>query len=160
MLIQIDAVYRNGETVAFNCCSQRGRKTVNLTRALPTELLFRFCNENGDREEILALDEFHSAQILISSRDRLLFSSEENISFQLDADGYQTLRIVDLNIDNADVRNVLADSYLEVEPRKWGICDCDFSVAIYSGNPDRQMQLFFTVDCCIKNVITGAAEGK
>ena len=157
MSVVIDVVYQNGEAVAFNnlqnvSCSRR-QKTLTLTRNLATDVVLRFCTAAGEALEVIAPENFGYAQILLSCRDRLLLAREEGITLETDEAGFQQLRISHLVPDSGEIANVLADSYLEIDPRRQGKVECDFSCAVYVGSDEQAMQLFFTLDALLKNAV-------
>lgn len=151
MVVKIDVVYCDGEVVEFRNQNPAAPKPLTLVRNLQTELEFRFCNLAGEPEEVVPPDDFRSAQLLLSCRDRLLAATEENITLERDDEGFLLLKVRKLDIDTTEMRNVLADSYLELEPRWRGVVFCELSLALYSTADDRQMQLFFTMDAAVKN---------
>ena len=114
-------------------------------------MVFRFCNVDGMPLTVIAPEDFGKAQVLLSCRDRVLAATEENIVLAEDDAGFQTLTVKNLNTDSAELRRVLADSYLEVEPARHGKVKCEFSVAIYSGSCEHAMQLFFTMETLVKD---------
>lgn len=153
MAVKIDVIYQDGEVIAFRNPQHPAGKLLTLVRNLATAVEFRFCNPAGEPEEIIAPESYRNAQALLSWRDRLLASTEENITFYQDEAGFQVLRIDYINIDTVEMRNVLADSYLELEPKLRGKADCELSIAVYSSSSDRLMQLFFTLDVQVKNPV-------
>ena len=154
MLSKIDVIYQNGEVISFNTPTARsGKRVLQLTRNLECDLEFRFCNELGEMEEVIAVESFGKAQALLTCRDRVLAVVEDKLSFYTDEMGFQTLRIEKLVLDSEDLRQVLADSYLELEPRRRGTAECEFSVAIFSNTSEQSMQLFFTIEGLVKDSI-------
>ena len=153
MAVKIDVVYCDGEAVDFRNQNPAAKKPLTIVRNLRTDLEFRFCNLAGEPEDVLNFGDFRSGQLLLSCRDHLLASTEENITLERDEDGFLVLKVAAFNVDTAAMRNLLADSYLELEPRWQGIAFCELSVALYSTSDDRQMQLFFTMDVAVKNPI-------
>ena len=154
MIAKIDVVYFNGEAVSCQAEHVPFRKNgavLELTRNLLTDVVFRFCNIDGMPLTVIAPEDFGKAQVLLSCRDRVLAATEENIILAEDEAGFQTLTIKNLNVDSAEIRQVLADSYLEVEPARHGKVKCEFSVAIYSGSCEHAMQLFFTMETLVKD---------
>ena len=154
MEIKLDVIYQDGEVVG--CCKQGNKHSKSLPvlyRGAVNNLEMRFCNPVGE-PEIVILPEFSAhGQVLLSCRDRLLLSREENITLSVDENGFQLLRIGNLDIDNQAVRNLLADSYLDLERKNHGCVTCEFSVAFYSDNINQLMQLFFTLDVLVKNIV-------
>ena len=158
MIAKIDVVYFNGEAVSCQAEHVPGRKNgavLELTRNLLTDVVFRFCNIDGMPLAVIAPEDFGKAQVLLSCRDRVLTATEENIVLAEDEAGFQTLTVRNLNADSAELRQVLADSYLEVESARHGNVKCEFSVAIYSGCCEHAMQLFFTVEALVKDTPAG-----
>ena len=153
MAVKIDVVYCDGEAVEFRNQNPAGKKPLTIVRNLRTDLEFRFCNLAGEPEEVVKYEDFRSGQLLLSCRDRLLASTEENITLERDEDGFLVLKAASFDIDTAAMRDLLADSYLELEPRWQGMAFCELSAALYSTTDDRQMQLFFTMDVAVKNPI-------
>ncbi len=154
MLSRIDVIYHNGEVIGFcNHTAKAERKTLMLTRNLECDLEFRFCNRDGEPERVIAPERFGKAQALLTSRDRVLAVIEENLSLYEDEMNFQILKIEKLVLDSDDLQQVLADSYLELEPRRHGTAECEFSVAIFADGSEQTMQLFFTVDALVKNPV-------
>ena len=153
MTVKIDVIYSDGEAVEFRNQNPAAKNPLTLVRNLQTSLEFRFCNQSGEPEDVVNLEDFRSGQLLLSSRDRLLAASEENITLVRNEDGFLVLKVENLDIDSVELRNMLADSYLEVEPHWRGIIFCELSIALYSTSDDRQMQLFFTMDAAVKNPV-------
>lgn len=154
METKIDVIYCDGEAVEFRNQNPAAKNPLTLTRNLRTTLSFRFCNLAGEPEDVVALEDFRSGQLLLSCRDRLLAATEENITLERDEDGFLVLKVENFDFDSNEMRNTLADSYLELEPRWRGVVFCDLSVALYSVSDDRHMQLFFTMDAAVKNPVT------
>lgn len=155
MLSKIDVIYQNGEVVDFyNPAHRAGEKVLDLVRNLQCDLEFRFCNADGAAETVLADENFGRAQALLTCRDRVLTVVEKNISFYRDEMGFQVLKIADLVLDSAELRQVLSDSYLELEPHRRGVVDCEFSAALSANAAEQQaMQLFFTLGCTVKDPV-------
>lgn len=153
MTVKIDVVYQDGEVIAFRNQLHPAGKVLTLVRALATAIELRFCNPAGEPEDVIDPEAYRSAQALLSCRDRLLASTEENITFYRDEAGFQVLRIDHIDIDTGEMRDVLADSYLDLEPRRRGQAECELSIAVYSSSSERLMQLFFTLDVLVKNPV-------
>ena len=149
MSINIDVVYLDGEVVLFrNHRAVPGEKyPLLLSNHELQDVVLRFCAPDGAAVEVLPPEEFGGAQILLTYRDRLLLSREENIFFRKSVDGFQQLEIVSLQADSVEIRNVLAESCWELEPHYRGWVECDFSCAIYACSDHRAIQLFFTMPC-------------
>lgn len=153
MSVKIDVVYCDGEVVEFHNQNPAAKNLLTLVRNLQTALEFRFCTPDGESVDVVDPEDFRSAQLILSSRDRLLAATEENITLERDEDGFLILKAAAFNIDNEAVRELLADSYLDLEPRRRGTVLCELSAALYTTSDDRQMQLFFTMEAIVKNPI-------
>ena len=149
MSMNIDVVYQDGEVVLFRNREEtwNGKYPLQLSAHKLQDIVLHFCAHNGTAVEVVPPEEFGGAQILLTYRDRLLLSREENIFLRKNADDFQRLEIAGLRSDSAEVRNVLADSCWEIEPHYRGWVECDFSCAVYAGCDHRAMQLFFTLAC-------------
>ena len=154
MEIRIDVIYQDGEVVG--CCKQGNKHRRSLPilyRGAVNTLELRFCNPDGEPETVITPEVSAHVQALLSCRDRLLVSREEDITLSTDENGFQILRIGNLDVDNQAVRNLLADSYLDLERKNHGCIACEFSVAFYSDSVNHLMQLFFTLDVLVKNIV-------
>lgn len=160
MAVEIDVIYLDGEAVAFRnrCSGHVGARPLVLTRNLAVDIVLRFCTAQGEALEVIPLDEFGHAQALLSYRDRLLLALEENITLEVDEGGFQLLKISRMVPESAEIRSVLADSYLEAEEQYQGVVPCDFSCAVYADSSELGMQLFFTLDAVLKNAVLPAEQ--
>ncbi len=142
---RIDVIYQNGEVVEFCRMGSAEKAEIVLLQNGSSGMEFRFCRMGGGREEILKIEDFSHAQILLSHRDRLLAATEENIFFAEDSEHYQYLKISFLDIDTSETRSVLRGSLWDIEPRRRGKIAGELSIAIYSQKMEYALQLFFTV---------------
>lgn len=147
----IDLYYSNGEVQKFCDKAAENRKYLEFHLGVEHTLDFRFCNELNSPVEIIPSGKFGRAQLLLSSRDRLLASEENNISFGVDDSGFQVLHVEKLSFDSPAIRQQLAASQWELEPDYRGKIFCDFSMAIYINEYFRtSIQLFFTLEAVLK----------
>lgn len=153
MSIKIDVIYQDGEAVAFrNAHNQGGKKLLEFFRALEFDLVLRFCNADGEPAEITPAATSGKVQLLLSRGDRLLASVDEGAVWSKDERNFTLLSFNRIAFDTGDVRNVLADSYLELEPNYRGRAECELSVAVYSNDALREtMQMFITMDALLKD---------
>ncbi len=147
----IDLYYSNGEVQKFCDKAAENRKYLEFHLGVEHTLDFRFCNELNSPVEIIPSGKFGRAQLLLSSRDRLLASEENNITFLEDEVGFQTVHVEKLIFDSPEIRQQLAASQWALEPNYRGKIDCDFSMAIYINEYFRtSIQLFFTLEAVLK----------
>lgn len=149
MLEIVDLFYHDGEVESF-CCNNHA-KTLEFVCGVEHSLDFRFCDLSGSPLKLIPVEKFGSCQILLSCRDCLLASVENNISFLEDEVGFQTVHVEKLTFDSPAIRQMLAASQWELEPNYRGKIGCDFSMAIYINEYFRtSIQLFFTLEALLK----------
>ena len=142
---QIDVIYQNGEVVDFCCMGTEETAQITLQQYAANSMEFRFCRINGVCEEILKMEDFSHAQVLLSYRDRLLAATEENIFFEEDTQHYQHLKITCFDINTPETQSVLRSSRWDIEPVRRGKIAGELSIAIYSHKMEYALQLFITV---------------
>ena len=147
----IDLFYSNGEVQKFCDKAAENREYLEFHLGVEHTLDFRFCNELNSPVEIIPSGKFGRAQLLLSSRDRLLASEENNISFLKDDAGFQILHVEKLAFDSPEIRQQLAASQWALGPNSRGKIFCDFSMAVYINEYFRtSIQLFFTLEAVLK----------
>ncbi len=145
----VDLFYHDGEVQSFGCSNNA--KTLEFVCGVEHSLDFRFCDLSGSPLELIPTEKFGSCQILLSCRDRLLASVENNISLGVNDSGFQLLHVEKLSFDSPAIRQMLAASQWELEPDYRGKIFCDFSMAIYINEYFRtSIQLFFTLEAVLK----------
>ena len=145
----VDLFYHDGEVQSFGCSNNA--KTLEFVCGVEHSLDFRFCDLSGSPLELIPAEKFGSCQILLSCRDRLLASVENDISFGVNDSGFQLLHVEKLSFDSPAIRQMLAASQWSLEPDYRGKIFCDFSVAIYINEYFRtSIQLFFTLEAVLK----------
>lgn len=142
---RIDVIYQDGEVVDFRNMGAEEKAQVVLQQYAANGMDFRFCCINGGSEEILKMEDFSHAQVLLSYRDRLLAATEENIFFEEDTQHYQHLKITCFDINTPETQSVLRSSRWDIEPKRRGRIAGELSIAIYSHKMEYTLQLFFTV---------------
>ncbi len=153
MNVKIDVIYQDGEAVAFRNTLLPGKKNVlEFFRAVAFDLELCFSNADGEPVSIADVENPGKVQLLLSCRDRVLASVENPGEWSLNERGFQILKFTGIVFDSGDIRNVLADSYLEIEPNYRGRAECEFSVAVYSSDAPREaVQLFITMNALLKD---------
>ena len=145
----VDLFYHDGEVQSFGCSNNA--KTLEFVCGVEHSLDFRFCDLSGSPLKLIPAEKFGSCQILLSCRDRVLSSVENDISFGVNDSGFQLLHVEKLSFDSPAIRQMLAASQWELEPDYRGKIFCDFSMAIYINEYFRtSIQLFFTLEAVLK----------
>ena len=145
----VDLFYHDGEVQSFSCSNNA--KTLEFVCGVEHSLDFRFCDLSGSPLKLIPTEKFGSCQILLSCRDRVLSSVENDISFLEDEVGFQTVHVEKLTFDSPAIRQMLAASQWALEPNYRGRIECDFSMAIYINEYFRtSIQLFFTLEAVLK----------
>ena len=142
--------FLDGEIVDYTIAEPAGN-ILYLTMAQAFDIDFVFCNVDGLPLDFSLPEKSVNVQVLLSCRDRILSSTEQQVCWQFDSGGFFVLPLKNLVFASAELDKVMKESFLEIEPNFHGRLDCELSIALFTGNiPNLNMQLFFTVNTIIK----------
>ena len=137
----VNLYFEDGELVEYQLC-EPGRKSCRLELywQKPLDIDFIFFNSDGTPLPLWFAGNPIKVQILLSCKDRLLASLEQETHWLPDEYGSSVLPLKNLVFDKCFMPEQVAEN---PEFLPWR--DCEFSVAVYSGSiPSFNMQLFFT----------------
>ena len=142
--------FLDGEIVDYTIAEPAGN-ILYLTMAQAFDIDFIFCNVDGSPLDFSLPEKTLNVQVLLSCRDRILSSTEQQSCWRFDSGGFFVLPLKNLVFASAELDNVMQKSFLEIEPDFHGRIDCELSLALYTGNIiNNNMQLFFTINSIIK----------
>ena len=150
MLNSVRLNFLDGEIVDYSIAEPAGN-ILYLTMEQSFDIDFIFCNVDGSPLDFSLPEKTLNVQVLLSCRDRILSSAEQQVCWRFDSGGFFVLPLKNLVFASAELDNVMQKSFLEIEPDFHGRIDCELSLALYTGNIlNNNMQLFFTINSIIK----------